>query len=412
MATRVQRAPVERVQFQQLVPSPIVPSADAPLALPLSRWELADGTASGAVEQAVRLPPPERVPPIDLVAAAILPALQRPPCVVSFSGGLDSSLVLALAVRVARAHGLPDPVPVTLRFPGVPSTKESYWQELVVAHLGLVDWERIEIADELDLLGDVASSALNRHGLLWPANAHFHDPVFARASGGSALTGLDGDGLFGAWRWQRARAALAAPTTDTTRDALRILLALSPPSVRAAVLLWRRPFRASWLRPQAQFRLRARLAREAAAEPNRWDERVAWYARRRYLQLGVHSLGLLASGHNVQAVHPLLDRGFLAALAARGGATGFGDRRQAMRALFGDLLPPELLTRRTKGEFGRALWGPRSRAFAAGWDGQGLDLGLIDPDALRRVWAMPNPPLAAATLLQAAWLARSTVAPR
>jgi asparagine synthetase B (glutamine-hydrolysing) len=381
-------------------------------ALALSRFELAAGTGLGAErdvsEQLPESPSSER----DALTAAILPALQRAPCAISFSGGLDSSLVLALAVRVARAHGLPDPVPVSLRFPSVASTEESSWQQLMVAHLGLAEWERIVIEDELDLLGDIASGALSRHGLLWPANAHFHDPVFARANRGSVLTGLDGDGLFGAWRWQRARAALADPRGRTPRDALRILLALSPPSVRAAPLLWRRPFRASWLRPHARLRLRARAAREAATEPSRWDERVAWYARRRYLQLGVYSLGLLASDHDVQVVHPLLDRFFLAALAARGGATGFGDRRQAMRALFGDLLPPELLTRRTKGEFGRALWGPRSRAFAAHWDGQGLDLGLIDPDELRRVWGTPNPPLSAATLLQAAWLARSAVVPR
>src|SRR5215210_5370570 len=37
---------------------------------------------------------------------AILPGLLRPPCLVGFSGGRGSSVVLALAVDVARREGL------------------------------------------------------------------------------------------------------------------------------------------------------------------------------------------------------------------------------------------------------------------------------------------------------------------
>lgn len=69
----------------------------------------------------------------------------------------------------------------------------------------------------------------------------------------------------------RVRARSAEP-----RDALRILLATAPAPIRAGGLVTRRPLHASWLRPRARLRLRARLAREAAAEPDRWDERVAW----------------------------------------------------------------------------------------------------------------------------------------
>ena len=49
--------------------------------------------------------------------AAILPGLRRSPCLVSFSGGRDSSAVLATATAVARREGLPLPVPITHRFP-------------------------------------------------------------------------------------------------------------------------------------------------------------------------------------------------------------------------------------------------------------------------------------------------------
>jgi asparagine synthase (glutamine-hydrolysing) len=341
----------------------------------------------------------------EALAKAMLPALRRPPCAVSFSGGVDSSGVLALAVRVARENGLADPVPVSLRFPAVRTTEESTWQELVVSHLELSDWQRIEIGGELDFLGETARAALEAHGLLWPANAHFHVPVFAQATGGSVLTGLDGDGLFRGWRWQRARTVLAHPTTASPRDALRVLLAGAPSSVRAASIFARQPDYRSWLRPVASWRLRGMLALEAGAEPNRWDTRVPWYARRRYLRLGVHSLALLARPQDVHVVHPFLDERFLATLAAGGGRAGYGTRGQAMGAILGDLLPSELFERRTKGEFGRALWGEQARAFAAGWDGRGVDRELIDPEALALAWKAENPPLAAATLLQAAWLA-------
>src|SRR4051794_5992486 len=44
---------------------------------------------------------------------ALLPALQSGRCRVTFSGGRDSSVVLAGATDVARRLGLADPVPLT-----------------------------------------------------------------------------------------------------------------------------------------------------------------------------------------------------------------------------------------------------------------------------------------------------------
>lgn len=385
----------------------LVPPVEASRAEPLSRWEIACGMATGVHGDSRQLDRATSGSVLAALSVAALRGLGQSPCLVSFSGGFDSTLVLAVATGVARERGLPDPVPVTLRFPSVASTDESSWQEGSIAHLGLSDWVRIDLADELDFLGEIATDGLGHHGLLWPANAHVHQPIFARASGGTVLTGLDGDGLFGSWRWQRARVAMERAAPLEGRDPFRVLLATAPRSVKTAILTQRRPFHASWLRPRAARQLRLRLAREAASEPNRWDERVAWYARRRYLELGVQSLALLASDHDVRVVHPLLDPHFLSALATRGGATGFGTRTEAMRALFGDVFPPALLKRRTKAEFGGALWGPKAREFATSWDGSGLDTSLIDPEQLRHTWAQPNPPLGAATLLQAAWLAQT-----
>ncbi len=70
--------------------------------------------------------PPEPAPSSDDVEAgtplaalerAILPALLRPPCVMSFTGGRGSSLVLAAAVQLARSEGLELPVPATIQVP-------------------------------------------------------------------------------------------------------------------------------------------------------------------------------------------------------------------------------------------------------------------------------------------------------
>jgi hypothetical protein len=333
----------------------------------------------------------------------VLDALRRPPCVVSFSGGRDSSAVLALATDAARRHGLPLPVPLSLRFPTVATTAENEWQELVIRHLGLADWERVELHDELDFLGEIARGGLSRHGLLWPANAHFHSPVFARAAGGSVLTGVDGDGLLG-WRWGRLRAGLDGPSPPAPRAVLRAGLALMPAPVRARRSRHRSPAVVPWLRPAAQRELQARAAADDASEPIRWDRRVDWFARRRYLHVGLRSLGLLAADHDARLVHPLADRAFLAAAAAHGGRAGYGTRDRAMAALFGDLLPPALIVRPLKAEFGRSLWGPQARAFADDWTGGGVDPEFVDDEALATAWAPENPPLAAASVMQAAWL--------
>ncbi|MDQ3936605.1 MAG: asparagine synthase-related protein, partial [Actinomycetota bacterium] len=133
------------------------------------------------------------VSPRQALEAALLPALARPPCVVAFSGGRDSSLLLAIAAHVARREGLPPPLPLTLRFPQSPTAEESGWQELVIRHLGIDDWVRREIHDELDFVGPVAQRVMLRHGLLWPANLHFVAPPAAQAAGGSLVTGVGGD---------------------------------------------------------------------------------------------------------------------------------------------------------------------------------------------------------------------------
>ncbi len=385
-------------------PSPTARSTSAASAPRLTADERATGLVVGAEAGAEPLPAAGTLDPRAALATVVREALRRPPCGVSFSGGRDSSALLALAVRVARDESLPAPVALTLRFPDVASTKESDWQERVAGHLRLEHWERITITSELDFLGDLATGALRHGGLFWPANAHAQAPLLARVAGGGLITGLDGDGLFGR-RFAAIRAALARPGPPAPRAIVRALLAVSPARLRAA-----RARRADapdlpWLTPPARARVAAALADEAASEPVRWDRRIDWYARRRYLTIATASFDRFADDHDARILHPFMDRRVLAALAAHGGRGGPGTRTAAMRGLFGDLLPAAVLERRSKAEFGRAFWGPKARSFAAQCSATALDASRVDAGRLRSVCERENPPLAAGTVLQDAWLA-------
>jgi Asparagine synthase len=126
----------------------------------------------------------------------------------------------------------------------------------------------------------------------------------------------------------------------------------------------------------------------------------------RYLRIGLGSLRLLASDDGVQISHPFLDRGFANALAAMPRDERFSSRTAAMHALFGTLLPTEILERSSKTGFDEAFWGKPSRAFAAAWEGKGVDEDLVDAEALAVEWASPEPDPRSFLLAQSVWLAQ------
>lgn len=327
--------------------------------------------------------------------------LERAPCLVSFSGGQDSSLVLAAATRAARAAGLPDPVPVTWRSAGVPGNDESAWQEAVVAELGLGDWIKLQTGDDLDFVGPVAADAVRRHGPMYPPNAHLHGPLAAQARGGTLLTGLGGDQIFGLWRWSRAADVLARRDRPVPADAARVALAWSPAALRAGVERRRAvPSPAlPWLTSSAASALARRLAADAAAEPASWRARVAWQAERRWLQLGLAYMERLAADHDCVLEHPLLDPAVLAAVGTAGGRLGFGSREAALAALFPALRPAAVAQRRSKVHFNDVFARGPSRDAAAAWDGSGLDPAVVDLAALQRVWR-ERVPIRSALMLQ------------
>ncbi|MGH8935452.1 MAG: asparagine synthase-related protein [Acidimicrobiia bacterium] len=388
--------------------------------LRLTPLEVASGLVVGTDRTAPALPVPEpRVTPRGALEETVREGLFRPPCLVAFSGGRDSSALLALAVGVARREGLDLPLPVTLRFPDVDTAQEGEWQEQVVRHLGLTEWVRLEFADQLDLVGPYAEGILLRHGLVWPANAHFLVPILEQAPGGSLITGVFGDEVFSQLpRLVRVREVLAGREPPRLRDILRTGLAMAPPWMRRRVLSRRRletDAIPGWLRPGVRRLVGLALAREEAAHPLRWSRELHRFWRQRYTRLLRHTLRLLSADHQCKVIAPFGDPGFLAAFARAGGFAGFHDRTEALAAVAGKLLPRRVLERPTKATFTGTFLSRHTDRFAAGWDGAGVEGTLVDPELVRRVWLGDSdrlPPgviprdFRSAHLLQAAWLAR------
>ncbi len=371
----------------------------------LTDFEIATGEIVGAEPASPPIPPYDGRSPRAALEAALLPALACDPCVVTFSGGRDSSAMLAVATHVARREGLQPPVPMTLRYPDNPDSEESDWQQLVIDHLGLRDWEVQEVHDEHDLVGPLAARALRAHGVLFPANTHSHISMLERARGGAIVTGIDGDGLLGDWLFDNVAELLSRRRRPVVRDVARLAMHAAPRAVRAGVITRRLRRPDTWLRPQALRRWTAEVAAEMVSEPRLWQQRIRWWRARRYLALDVHAYELLSADFGVLSVHPFLDPAFLSALAHEGGRLGVGDRTDAMRLLFGDLLPDALLARADKATFDTSFWHDHSRAFARQWDGSGVDPGVVDVDRLQALWRRDVPPPGTAMLLQAAWLA-------
>jgi asparagine synthase (glutamine-hydrolysing) len=343
--------------------------------------------------------------PIEALAEGILPALERPPCFVLFSGGRDSSLMLAIAVRVARREGLALPIPVTHVFPDYPETQESEWQELVLDHLGLRERFLQVFHSEMNFLGSIVQTSIRRNGLIAPAGSHLLVPTLAEARGGSVITGQDGDGLFNGGSFNRARAIVRGRERPTLRLPLTLARALAPQPIRRAVAEGRISGLPTWLQPSALEELKRIDSAEAAGEPMRWNNYVRWWRRRRYLAVRRQAMARLGEAHDVLMVHPLMESRFVHTMALRGGAWGWENRTAALRALFPGLLPDAVYRRETKAVFTRPYWGGEAREFIAGWDGRGLPENVVHVDELRAVWARERPNAHTALLLHAAWAA-------
>jgi asparagine synthetase B (glutamine-hydrolysing) len=342
------------------------------------------------------------VTPLRALEEAVLPALNRPPCLVLFSGGRDSSVVLAIAARVARREGLPLPVPTTHTFPAHPETDELDWQTLVLGHLNLTEHFVQEFDESVNLLGPAIRDSILAHGIMAPAGVHLLVPSFEAARGGSMLTGVDGDGLFNGGNFGPPRSSIAS-RRPTRRLPLSILRAVAPRPLAERVAHHRPLPRAPWLQPEAAEAFRRAVARQKATEPLRWGLYVQWFARRRRLLAIRQAVQRLSRAHDVLTVEPLMEPAVLASVAENGGTWGYGTRTDALRQLFGTLLPDAVLTRTSKAVFTRPYWGADVKEFAQAWDGGGLPEHLVMPETLREIWLRERPDARTAMLLHAAW---------
>ena len=345
--------------------------------------------------------------PLDELERSLLVGLHRPPCLVSFSGGMDSSFVLAVAARLARREGLPSPVPVTWRFSGAPHADESAWQERVLATLPVDDWQLLQADDDLDLLGPVAQRLLRRYGMLHPANLHLHLPIIEAAAGGSLLTGAGGDQILTGWTGSVRR---ARPLRHSVRHSLRQNL-----PARLVTGLdrsrGRDPF--PWLQADVSRRLSSQLLLQFRAQPRPLDERIGWHAARRDLQLTCSSLTAVAADHDVTLVNPLVAPRFLAALREDVGSTTELSRADLLERLSDGRFPDVITALRPKARFLEVFLREPTRSFVRTWDGSGVDGRQVDIEALRDIWSRWPIPGGTAGLVQQAWLAgHSTPSPR
>lgn len=335
--------------------------------------------------------------------AVVRGALLRQPCFVAFSGGRDSSAVLAVALHVARRECLPEPTVWTHRFPSIVEAQEDDWQQLVIDHLRPRTWHIEDMTGTLDALGEEAIGLRRSFGPLWPPVAWTHLRLLAAAEGGSVLTGEGGDNVFdlkrmslahnvvmrrgrvgpGVWR-ATARAVAPARLTETIARHLR-----DAPT---------------WLQPSSRHEFAALSARDARA-PLRWDRATEGFLTTRSWAKGRQNLQRIADGRSVELVHPLADEPFVRRFAADGGWLGVRTRTAAMHLLFADLLPDALLRRSSKASFGGAVFGPQSRDFAHRWDGAGVDPALVDAGRLKAEWLSDRPSPMSLGLLQQAFVA-------
>lgn len=351
--------------------------------------EIDDGTVG-------RLHAQRREAPRRVLERQVIDALRHPPCVVAFSGGRDSSAMLALAAHCARHEGLPLPVPATHRFDGIAGPSETTWQERVVRYLALDDWIVHRWRDEMDLLGPYARRVLRRWGPVYPHNAHFLTPLLEDAAGGTLVTGIGGDEIFCALSGFRAVAR--ALRAGDAACALGVL-----PEPVWLPLAQRRLPPLPWLTTEADQIRRRETARRQGAVRYRWAGVVdAWHHspdRRSSRRTDT----ALAAWCGTSIASPLESRDFLESLASDVHWLGYRSRAEITRRLFSDVLPEAVVVRADKAYFNQAFFSAHSRSFVAAWDGSHLDRRLALEQPLRAAWSQRLVDARTFALLQQLW---------
>jgi asparagine synthase (glutamine-hydrolysing) len=237
-----------------------------------------------------------------------------------------------------------------------------------------------------------------------------------RATGGTHMSGEGGDEIFGVRRSTILRRLRDDPVYLRKRKHIvYAVLTLGPRATRVAA--WRRSVKGqvsgalSYLRPDPRQQVIGDLARHLSAEPFEFTKSLGWHLRRRTIVAYQEGRVAFSLEHDVQHLDPFLEPRFVAAFARSVKPLGLPTRSAAMRALFSDLLPDEILTRTSKALFNRGFLTETGRAFARQWQGGGVDTDLVDPEALKTAWQAKWPQPQTFGLLQAAWLHENRATP-
>jgi asparagine synthase (glutamine-hydrolysing) len=357
----------------------------------------------------------------ETLSAAMDAALSPPPvAAMLLSGGLDSSVVAALASR-----SIPDLEAVSACFPDDPQLDETAWAGQVADHIGVrLTTVPIERREPLQ----AAARYLDAWQLPLPVPGIFIDEQLlatARSHGATvAIDGQGGDELFGASHflisdylrrlrvptaWRLARGNAWGGSTAPRRQVWRLLTQVGgrgalPPMLHE-VARRRRPaerYAPAWLRPKLM-----RIYHETE-DPWRWKQLDgprwwAWLAdtltRGRETADIANYLRRRARMAGLEALSPLLDVGLVELMLRLPPEANFDPvlTRPLVREALRGALPPAVLSRRDKGDFSalqhRTLLAPENlQAIRGLLDGRSAEVGAyIDVSHFRRAY-LDRPP--------------------
>lgn len=345
---------------------------------------------------------PDPPSPLEALVDACSVAI-GPRTFVEFSGGVDSSLVLAAACEAARRSGRQPPQPITLRYAAA-STDEREYQERVIDWLQLSDWTILSVDDELDLIGPASRHDLQTLGLCHaprvPGRSWWLEPLAkTSAPGATVLNGEGGDEVLGG----SPRAALHAVTRAVRtgrhrRQAAAIIRHKATRSRRSNTV------HPPWLNARGRA-AHTRALRAGAGRSASMSNFLLSYRSANSLVATQHRMAEQARRYGFATRSPLLDHRFLAALHAHVPERDRINRSLLVREHFGGLLPPAVEQRTSKVYFGSAVFNAATRDFAQRWDGRtGVPIDLVDPEVVRTAWMSGND-ARSALMLQSAWLA-------
>ena len=203
--------------------------------------------------------------------------------------------------------------------PASPRPRRVSWQERVVRHLGLGEWHRVVLHDEVDAIGPLARTRLVAHGVLWPPNLAGDVPLIEAVPGGSVIDGEGGDEVLGD-TWHRVaelQQLVRAPWPLRKRRLRAALEAAAPARVRTSRVRRHWGDQLTWLTPAGRELVLDTLAREEAERPLRYAASLLMVPRKRKQVLAARNRRLLAAPSGVEITSPLLHQDFIDALARR-----------------------------------------------------------------------------------------------